>query len=328
MAVTLSQQDYWDLVHESQYPGFDKAETFEIVAQYPERLGQGYYRFIELRDGLDLLISHHQLYNDVTVILPERPHPIECMFYIMGQGNQPHGISAGQHALYGSGTAPVEISRDSADKPILEVNVHIDSSLLKTYLGEAFDLTSAGLEHLIRPAEQLYYQRFDNTTAAMQTALHQLLHCPFKGITQKLYFESKVWELMALLIEQELALQDNARQSVSIRADDIERIHHAKDILLKRLDNPPSLLELSRQVGLNDCALKRGFRQVFGETAFGYLHKCRMEKARQLLVEGEMNVSEAARQVGFVNRSYFAAAFRKKFGVSPSKYLRQKNYSG
>lgn len=75
-------------------------------------------------------------------------------------------------------------------------------------------------------------------------------------------------------------------------------------------------------VGLNDCTLKRGFRQVFHTTAFGYLHHQRLEKAGQLLAIGEMSIGEVARAVGFADRSYFAAAFRKQYGVNPSVYLR------
>lgn len=89
------------------------------------------------------------------------------------------------------------------------------------------------------------------------------------------------------------------------------------------MDQPPSLINLARQVGLNDCTLKRGFRQVFGKTAFGYLHDYRLEQARQLLQERELNISEVAHTIGFASRSYFAAAFRKKFGVSPRDYLSQ-----
>lgn len=162
----------------------------------------------------------------------------------------------------------------------------------------------------------------------MQTALHQILNCPFDGVTKKVYLESKVWELMALLIDQERQRQDKQPEPNPLKSDDIERIHHAREILAQQLDHPPSLLDLSRQVGLNDCTLKRGFRQVFGETAFGYLYNQRMETARQLLLAGEVNVSEAARQVGFASRGYFAACFRKKYGVSPREYLRQQKNSG
>ncbi len=53
--------------------------------------------------------------------------------------------------------------------------------------------------------------------------------------------------------------------------------------MLRNISNPPSLIELARQVGINECTLKRGFRQIFGNTMFGYLHDYRMEQARQLL---------------------------------------------
>ena len=322
MGLTLSQQEYWDLVKQPQYKSFDKADAFETTFQYPAELGQGYNRSIELRDGLDLGIDHYQLHQSVTTHAPERPHPIEYMFRIAGKGNQFGALSAGQYALYSSGTAPSEISEHTADETVLELILLIEPSVLKTYLGEPFDLASAGLGHLVQPTEQLYSERIGVTTAAMNTALHQLLHCPFTGITKKVYLEGKVWELMALLLDQELQRRQVKHCANQLKPDDIERVYHAQKILLQQLDNPPSLLNLARQVGLNDCTLKRGFRQVFGETTFGYLHNHRMEIALQLLIEGEVNVSEAARQVGFTNRSYFAAAFRKKYGVSPRKYRR------
>lgn len=65
----------------------------------------------------------------------------------------------------------------------------------------------------------------------------------------------------------------------------VERIHYTKDILIRNSNNPPSLLALARQVGLNDCTLKKGFRQVFGTSAFGYLHDYRMQQVQQLLLE-------------------------------------------
>ena len=133
-----------------------------------------------------------------------------------------------------------------------------------------------------------------------------------------------MWELMALLMEQEQALtRGQALSSMTLKPDDIERIHEARDILVRQMEHPPSLLELARLVGLNDYTLKRGFREVFDTTAFGYLHDYRLEKARQLLQERRLNVSEVARAVGFGSSSYLSRAFRKKHGVSPKQYQAQ-----
>lgn len=83
-------------------------------------------------------------------------------------------------------------------------------------------------------------------------------------------------------------------------------------------------MELAREIGINDHKLKVGFRQVFKTTVFGYLHDQRIERSRQLLESGEMTVTGAASAVGFANRGHFAAAFRRKFGINPSLYARQR----
>ena len=157
----------------------------------------------------------------------------------------------------------------------------------------------------------------------MQTVLHQILYCPFQGITKKIYLESKVWELMALLIEEEKERHQSKHSASALKPDDIDSLHHAKEILNRSLDNPPSLKELARQIGSNECSLKRGFREVFGSTVFGYLHQQRMEYACQLLLKENFNVGQIAKKIGYASQSRFAAAFRKKFGVNPKAFTKQ-----
>ena len=106
---------------------------------------------------------------------------------------------------------------------------------------------------------------------------------------------------------------------MKLRSDDVDRIQHAKDILLSDLENPPSLLKLAQQVGLNDYKLKQSFKQVFGTTVFGYLHDYRMQQAYQLLEVGELNITEVSLKVGYSSLSSFNRAFKKKFGINPSQ---------
>ncbi|MBD2314174.1 helix-turn-helix transcriptional regulator [Desertifilum sp. FACHB-1129] len=169
--------------------------------------------------------------------------------------------------------------------------------------------------------EPYYYP--GSITPAMRTAIHQILHCPYHGAMKQLYLEGKALELMTLQFGQFERSLSHRREGVSLKTDDIDRIHQAKDILIQNIANPPSLLELARQVAVNDCKLKQGFRQVFGTTVFGYLLDYRLEQARHLLESSNLSVAEVARQIGLSDRSYFAATFRKKFGLNPSEYARQ-----
>lgn len=320
MAIALSQEEYWALFNETTT--IEKPNSFESIQSYPQMLGHGSVRQISLQEGLELAIADYSPHEPLVLHCPEREHPLEYSFFLSGGFKDPsNSVSAGQYTLYGSGMAPVEKTEWFASEHVLEVNVHIDPSLFSAFWNTASTPLQPELQHLLKPNSQPYYWRSGTITIAMQTALQQILHCPFNGLTKRIYLESKVWELMALLIDQELEKHLVPAVVPLLKREDVDRIHHARDILLQRFDNPPSLLELAHQVGLNDCTLKRGFRQVFGNTAFGCLHEYRLEQARQLLEAGHLNVSEVARKIGFVNRSYFAAAFRKKFGTTPKEYL-------
>lgn len=323
MTITLSQMSYWELFQETVEQETSSSNSLDVTWRYPAELGEGTWREISLRNGLELAIAQYQLHQPISLKLPERQHPLEYSFCLSGKTGSSSPLGAGQYCLYGSGVAPAEEVTFTAVDPIIEINVHIDPDLFLGLWSDA-NIPYAEFAHLLTPG-QPYYNQMGQTTAAMQIAAQQIVQCPFQGITQRIYLESKVWELMGLLLVQELEQKRERAIIPRLKPEDVERIHQARDILLQRIENPPSLLELARQVGLNDCTLKRGFREVFGKTAFGYLHDHRLEKARHLLKEGRFNVSETARIVGFANRSYFAAAFKKKFGLNPKDYVNYGN---
>lgn len=329
MTITLKQSDYWGLFDAieqgkpERYGSSCSLDKFDVIWKYPTDLGQGFYRTIELREGLDLAIANYKLHDHLMLTLPEREHPIEYSFLLSGQEqNHSTAISTGHYVLYSSGIAPNETNETRATEQTLVVNVHIEPELFRTFLGQSSLLSSSVVQKLVGNPEQCYSAWSSEMSAAMQMAVQQIVSCPYQGLTKRIYLEAKVWELMALLIEQIAEPPVDRSHRYTLKTDDVDRIHHAKEILQQQLHNPPSLIELARQVGLNDCTLKRGFRQVLGTTAFGYLHRYRLERARHLLETGEMNVAEVAKTVGFADRSYFSAAFRKQFGCNPGVYRR------
>ena len=84
---------------------------------------------------------------------------------------------------------------------------------------------------------------------------------------------------------------------------------------------PPGLEELSEQVNLSLKKLKMGFKQIYGDTVYGFLFDYKMDYARQLLDSGSYNVNEVGLKIGYSTGSHFIAAFKKKFGTTPKKYL-------
>ncbi|MGF1674759.1 MAG: helix-turn-helix transcriptional regulator [Rivularia sp. (in: cyanobacteria)] len=328
MAIKISQSDYWQLMEQNQQLNKNSSiDSQDIICQYPQELGKGYYREIQLREGLELVIENNQLHDDLIIECPERQHPLEFCFQISGSSSDSRVCcnDAGEYFFYGSGIAPQEQCQTSSKQQILYVNVHMQPELFYSFFGDNISDIRKELNYLLgNEKEDYYYNSTGKTTAQMQVAVQQILQCPYEKITKRIFLESKVLELMALLIEQTHQPKSPKTGSHNFNSEDLERLHYAKEILQHSFENPPSLLELAHQVGLNDYKLKLGFRQVFQTTVFGYLQTYRMELAKELLAAKTMSVQQVARKVGYAHAGYFSAAFKQKYGINPKSY--QKNY--
>ena len=154
-------------------------------------------------------------------------------------------------------------------------------------------------------------------SAGMQATILQTINCPFQDSARLLYLEGKTLELISHWVCDDAS---GGPSSLPLKPDETERIWHAHDLLLQDFRNPPSLMALSKTVGLTHTRLNDGFKTLFGHTVFDWLRIQRLEKARQLILEGRKNMTEIAYEIGFASSSHFALAFRKFFGMPPSRY--------
>ena len=157
-------------------------------------------------------------------------------------------------------------------------------------------------------------------TPSMSVVLYQIMNFNLHSSVKGLYYKAKVYELLSLLFNKP---EDTDDESCPFKTDEEEtmRIQQAKDILIRNMIEPPTLQELADEVGINIKKLKQGFKQVYGDTAYGFLFDYKMEYARKLLDSGTYNVNEVGSKIGYSTASHFIAAFKKKFGTTPKKYL-------
>ncbi|WP_173179930.1 AraC family transcriptional regulator [Desulfosarcina ovata] len=161
----------------------------------------------------------------------------------------------------------------------------------------------------------------DALTPAMRRAFQQIFNCPFSGPIRQLFLEGKLMELLAHKLDQLHSGKAPIRNPYSLKPKDIERVRHAADLLVSDLENPPDMSTLARSVGLSRSTLYRHFNQLYNLSPFEYLRNHRLQTAMHLLQEGEVNVTEAAITVGYLNMSHFAKAFKAMFGIPPSAFL-------
>jgi AraC family transcriptional regulator, transcriptional activator of the genes for pyochelin and ferripyochelin receptors len=287
-------------------------------------------RFFHLRDGLDLRICRFEPTADplITDIEADDSKLLSLSFFVTGdmytnrQGGFEGEEAAGGSYLMSYPGVP-ETEGWQSQQQILRVKVNIDPTVFLARMGtEQLASLLPILQALAsgQSAEPFYRQGV--ITPEIRTILRQVLHCPYEGTMKQWYLEAKTLELMTLQFDQ---LGCKSAQEARLKSPDIDRIHRAQELLLQNLEHPPSLLELAHWVETNDCTLKRGFKQVFGTTVFGYLRQQRLQVARQLLATTSLKVQTVGRKVGFCDRNHFTRIFKQKFGMTPTEYRQQQH---
>ena len=171
--------------------------------------------------------------------------------------------------------------------------------------------------------DKKYYKEND-ISPSMAIVLSQLFHYNLNSFIKKLYYKGKGYELLSLYFNR--SEDPNAEQCpFLIDEENVLKIKKAKEIMILNMSEPPGLEALALQVGLSLKKLKMGFKQIYGDTVFGFLFDYKMDYARQLLDSGSYNVNEVGLKIGYSTGSHFIAAFKKKFGTTPKKYLMNLN---
>jgi AraC-like DNA-binding protein len=75
---------------------------------------------------------------------------------------------------------------------------------------------------------------------------------------------------------------------------------------------------LAKKLRLSESQVYRKLKSISGKSTALFIRSIRLQKAKDLLQEPEMNISEVAYEVGFTNPSWFSTAFKEEFGFSPS----------
>ena len=154
-------------------------------------------------------------------------------------------------------------------------------------------------------------------TPEMNSILHEIMNCERTGMLKGLFIESKVIKLLMLQLEQLEQLK--SKKTTTLKSHDIERIQYAKTLLDKNMSNTFSLVELAHMAGINDFKLKKGFKEIYNTTVFGYLTTIRMQEARKLLLDNSMPIADIASYCGYKYVQNFSTAFKQKYGISPKQ---------
>ncbi|QUY43764.1 AraC family transcriptional regulator [Acaryochloris marina] len=298
------------------------------IIQLPSPACSGSIQKWRLRPGLELVIHEIGIREKIVIErdTSNKETQLGLSFCLAGQ-IRGMGLNAEQALQFEAGQVSLGVINggkrrvEYAEKQRISlVHCHVQPETIGLSNQDSIDQLPQPLQEAISGRDRPSYFQSASMTPLMTATVRQLLQCPYQGLSQRLYIESKTLELIGLYFDQLLSNDRSQHQGAGLSGDEVDRIHYARDIILSQIDNPPTLLELAHRVGLNDRKLKQGFRQVFGTTVFSYLHKHRMEQAQQLLLMPGATIAGVAQAVGYRSPEAFSVSFRRTFAISPKAY--------
>ncbi|MFQ4146616.1 AraC family transcriptional regulator [Chlorogloeopsis sp. ULAP02] len=322
MTITLTEAEAEELWEEVQQNSICKSAlpSIESWCEMPRQLGKGYLQFIEVYPEVWLRIEESQYHNDVIVQVPQSQHPLQFGAVFPRTKGDFRQVRKGDTFISGGGIQRANNFFCPKFQKTVIVEIFMPPELLATFF--------PGQDGEIPPELKIFDRgndwqtlAFPEATTAIQSVTQQIVNCPYQGISKRIYLQGKIVELMALQLAPILAEKGKTQPYPGLRKETIDCIYQAKEILLSRLENPPSSWDLAQTVGVSERTLRRGFQELFQTTVFGYLTSQRMEKAKNLLRSGKVTVTEVAMIVGYSNTSHFGAAFKRQFGITPRDCL-------
>lgn len=280
------------------------------------------YQDYEIEDGFRIMKIHNKTLKNLEIFKGVDKSFLQLHFCIKNEVKL--NFNQGKYAINILENNSLLLYNPQQDLPIyleIEPEAKLITLLISIKKFHTFFSKEAGLIHFLNDdnKEKKYYLDKDLSPNEI-IVLNQLFNYGLHSSLEKLYTKGKVYELISLYFHKS---DNDGTQNCPFLEDEanVEKIQNAKKILIDNMTEPPTLSELANQINLPLQRLKDGFKHIYGETVFAFLLNYKMEFARKLLATKKYNIAETSFEVGYSTPSHFIAAFKKKFGATPKKYM-------
>ncbi|MGC3946693.1 MAG: AraC family transcriptional regulator [Chryseolinea sp.] len=148
-------------------------------------------------------------------------------------------------------------------------------------------------------------------TPAMIKNIYEIFNTPMSGILKRMIIEAKILELIALQWGTSITSNEKGKCGKTSVLSEV-KIYLDNTFLEEH-----SLRKICMRFGINEFALKNGFKAQFGTTVFDYLISRRLDHARELLSQPGSSIQQVSSLVGYKYANHFATAFKNRFGKTP-----------
>ena len=278
-----------------------------------ENIAQGSFEEVLIEDGFYVLKIQNDGIHNQTVTREIDSSFIQFHFCLKGSAK--FVFNEGRYALEVNEDNSLLLYNTQVDLPlnlVLNANSWMVSIIMTIRKFHSLFSKEADYIPFLSPdnKDKKYYSQ-EAVSPAIAVVLSQVMNYNLHRSIKGLYIKGKVYELISLYFNKSQDA-DVEQCPFLVDEDNVKRIRKAKEIIISRMAEPPSLQDLSEEIGLSLKKLKEGFKQIYGDSVYSFLFDYKMEYARKMLESGKHNVNEVGLKVGYSTSSHFIAAFKKK----------------
>lgn len=209
-----------------------------------------------------------------------------------------------------------EILQASIEEPFMSLVLQINPTVVRRVSADMRDreMTVFRKPSASPPRPDAYVCPLDqNLMGAILRFLRAVDTGADRRVLAPIYLQEIVYRL--LQAEQCHHLIESASSEI-----DSNPVSAAVEYVRAHLDEPVTVNELAERVCMSPSAFAHLFRESIGVSPYQFVKGVRLERARILLVEDALSVSETARRVGYSSLSHFTNEFKRRYGVTPREY--------
>ncbi len=326
MKLRLHNRDIEELMLERSFPtNFQLDPSTGILENiYDGRLlgFNGFYREIFM-ENIHIGYGDMTVFQDTELGFDSEMETVELHFALFGKTHT-EDFESKQSYLFGYNHHNIIYTHGfrgrslfSANKNIKLFEINLTTHFFKQFLPRDVKYFQPFLQAIEQKKTSSISNHNFIITTPMQLIIREILGCQRKGVFKRMFLQAKVIELLLLQLEQMLSSHNETFYSIKPR--DVERMYAVREHILTHLNGSYTLTNLAQQFGTNEFTLKKGFKEVFGTTVFNFWSEAKMEEAKKMLLEGELNISQVSDKIGYKNPQHFSTAFKRKFGYVPSQ---------
>ena len=289
----------------------------------------GHIRYIGFEKGISLFEFDIKFFEDVTLKIEKSDHnPIQFLYCLSGELEHKFQTDNAYHKI--GEFQSIITSRKINDHSYYRFKKNINTQLniiqvvrvkfLKKRFNKFSNLNKDLYQVFLDTDHERNFAYYDVVNLKMADWVKKLKSTKNTSIVKVLKLEGLVYQILFNHINEHDKVLKDKYPETSLTKKELKTVKQLGNKIVKHASKDYSLKQLALETGLSQAKLQEGFKLIYGRTVTDYIRHIRLETARDLIKNSDLNISEVVYTIGFSSRSYFSKIFKEKYDISPSKF--------